>query len=343
MGAYHHQRRPRPRYGYHQQRALRWPPGLEPVELCQGPRHRAAPVETEPFRQVGRDPGAGPAHRRRRALAGGAVTPGWTGRASSRLSRADPERRTREAAGADAVLGPDAVRGLWRRLFQDRRPPFRLFDGPQQGTDGLHQPAHRAAGQAGGDRAGRLERASNGPALFEVFATEFTTEWNRLQAAGSSARDGLEAKRARLAVQLERLVDALADGKHVAGTISRRIHALEVEQAQVICNLANTATSATRLHPNLPRLYRQRVAELTAALSGAGSAVAVNAVRALVDAITLTPIDGTLEIGLRGEIAAIFELGCGQISRRLGDDGAVLVRQVKTVAGTGFEPVTFRL
>ena len=42
-------------------------------------------------------------------------------------------------------------------------------------------------------------------------------------------------------------------------------------------------------------------------------------------------------VEVRGELAAILGLASG------GRSGSVLAEQVKLVAGTGFEPVTFRL
>jgi len=71
-------------------------------------------------------------------------------------------------------------------------------------------------------------------------------------------------------------------------------------------------------------------------------------IRGLVDEIRLVPENGANRIELRGELAAILGLADGTNSnggRR--DTAAVAVgelsEQIKMVAGTGFEPVTFRL
>ena len=50
------------------------------------------------------------------------------------------------------------------------------------------------------------------PALFKVFAEEFTAEWNRLQAEAGASSAGLRSEQQRLCRQIDRLVPAIADG-----------------------------------------------------------------------------------------------------------------------------------
>ncbi len=73
-------------------------------------------------------------------------------------------------------------------------------------------------------------------------------------------------------------------------------------------------------------------------------------VRNIVNEIRLTPVAGTIRIELRGELAAILGLaggtntnGGGPNSKNPNVFAGALSKQVKMVAGTGFEPVTFRL
>ena len=68
-------------------------------------------------------------------------------------------------------------------------------------------------------------------------------------------------------------------------------------------------------------------------------------VRGLVDAITLVLENGRLRIEVRGELAAILRMARGsQRYRKAPEATPTLWRgQIKLVAGTGFEPVTFRL
>ena len=54
------------------------------------------------------------------------------------------------------------------------------------------------------------------------------------------------------------------------------------------------------------------------------------------------PAESGLEIEIVGEIAKMVELGIGPNAKQANLDER-LTRSVKVVAGTGFEPVTFRL
>ena len=106
------------------------------------------------------------------------------------------------------------------------------------------------------------------------------------------------------------------------------------------------------LHPNLPELYRRKVAALEQALADpATAAAAAEALRGLIDAILVYPGERRDEvcIQLRGDLAAFLQLGCAPNDKsavlrvgngRSGCGGDVLG---SLDAGTGFEPVTFRL
>jgi site-specific DNA recombinase len=64
------------------------------------------------------------------------------------------------------------------------------------------------------------------------------------------------------------------------------------------------------------------------------------ALRGLIDAITLTPEAGTLRIELKGNLATM--LGATVQSKRSPETGDLSL-QVSMVAGAGFEPATFGL
>ena len=65
--------------------------------------------------------------------------------------------------------------------------------------------------------------------------------------------------------------------------------------------------------------------------------------RALIEAVVLTPEDGDLTIDLRGELASILMLCAGVETQKASAEVTEEALQIKMVAGTGFEPVTFRL
>lgn len=96
-------------------------------------------------------------------------------------------------------------------------------------------------------------------------------------------------------------------------------------------------------------VYRERVAVLTEALAEDDAAEAREQIRGLVEAIRLVPEDGRLRVEVRGALGAILALadsartsGPGN-AKRPGSVPEAFVVQIKLDAGTGFEPVTFRL
>ncbi len=98
------------------------------------------------------------------------------------------------------------------------------------------------------------------------------------------------------------------------------------------------------LTPDLGRVYRKKVEQLTAAFKDeALKAQAFERLRALIETVVLTPEDGDLAIDLRGELASMLSLCAGAETQKASAGVPLEVLQIKMVAGTGFEPVTFRL
>lgn len=116
--------------------------------------------------------------------------------------------------------------------------------------------------------------------------------------------------------------------------------------------LSGPAPSPVRLHPNLADLYRAKVGALREALEREDTRdEAFGILRGLVEKVMLHPRpkgEPGFEIELVGDIAAMVEVAMGSSNgnalrgdrRALGEGD---IRSVKVVAGTGFEPVTFRL
>ena len=80
-------------------------------------------------------------------------------------------------------------------------------------------------------------------------------------------------------------------------------------------------------------------------MSGDGAALARELIRGLIDEILIVPAHVTQRIELRGELAVTFGLAGLQTAEAPAGMERVLdmAEQVKVVAGTGFEPVAFRL
>ena len=151
---------------------------------------------------------------------------------------------------------------------------------------------------------------------------------------------------AQIGRKLGQLVAAIADGGP-ARALMVEVHRLEARQGELEAQIAAyDAPSKPLIHPALPELYRRKVSELSASLGDpALQDEAAGIIRSLIESITLTPVGNTLAIDLRGELASILSLCSGAQRKAAPADFSVeaFVTQVKMVAGTGFEPVTFRL
>ena len=190
---------------------------------------------------------------------------------------------------------------------------------------------------------GALRERLMDPELFRVFVREFTAEWNRLQAKSTAGTSGRRAELARVKQQIERLVDAIAEGSPAAAVRSR-MATLEARRVTLEAELAEATAPAPRLHPALADVYRDQVAALSAALEGDDASEARDQIRALVEAIRLVPEGGALRVEVRGALAGILRLAEGaRDAKNLGCVPEAFMVQVKLDAGTGFEPVTFRL
>ena len=105
------------------------------------------------------------------------------------------------------------------------------------------------------------------------------------------------------------------------------------------------------LRPNRPNgaLEYQPPAPAAETLTENDAAEAREQIRGLVEAIRLIPEDGRLRVEVRGALGAILALADGArlsgsgTGKRPGFVPEALLVQVKMDAGTGFEPVTFRL
>jgi site-specific DNA recombinase len=180
------------------------------------------------------------------------------------------------------------------------------------------------------------------PDLFKVFAQEFAAEWNRLQSEVGVNLSRLCSEKERVCRQIDRLIDALADGEPAA-RLKERLKELERRRLELERELNTSAAPARRLHPNIAEVYRRKVEEIHATLKAEDAGPARELIRGLVEAIVLIPEHGRLRVEVRGELAAILRLsGCANEKAPAGKP-ELLAAQIKMVAGAGFEPAAFRL
>ena len=94
-------------------------------------------------------------------------------------------------------------------------------------------------------------------------------------------------------------------------------------------------------HPRMADGYREKVRNLCRALEREDSCTgAVEAIRALVDAVLLEADGDHEKMTLKGDLAGV--MGAARNSKRSPEIGDLSL-QVQMVAGAGFEPATFGL
>jgi hypothetical protein len=170
------------------------------------------------------------------------------------------------------------------------------------------------------------------PDLFKVFAQEFAAEWNRLQADAESTLGRVRSEHQRVCRQIDRLVDALADGEPAA-RLTGKLKELDRRRLELERELETVKAPAPRLHPNIAEVYRRKVEELHEALKAEDAGPARELVRGLIEAIVLTPENERLRIEVRGELAAILRLSGLADAKAPAGGPELLAEQIKMVAG----------
>ncbi|MGK9235799.1 recombinase family protein [Inquilinus limosus] len=181
------------------------------------------------------------------------------------------------------------------------------------------------------------------PELFRQFCEEFTREVNRLRMEGRASLESARAERDRIERDLEKLMKLIlaSDDVDASKRVMKQMTQLEHRKEELERQLAEANEPPPLLHPNLAEVFRQQIAALHEKLQAEETkAEAAAIVRGLVDRITLVPEGGALSIVLRGDLAAMLVFAWNSKKPSLLGDGLV---QGSLVAGTGFEPVTFRL
>ena len=178
--------------------------------------------------------------------------------------------------------------------------------------------------------AGLKERLME-PALFAEFAREFTAEMNRQRSALASEKRTLQGELERVTKQIDKLVDAIIEGAN-ALAVNAKLNALEGQKAALENKLTATPDAEPLLHPALATIYRNVVKELETLLRQPETRrEAFGLIRGLIDAVMLTPVDGKLEIELRGDLAGILAMSeAGKASAPSSKEKAL---QIKMVAG----------
>ncbi|MFW2830993.1 recombinase family protein [Sphingomonas sp. ID0503] len=182
--------------------------------------------------------------------------------------------------------------------------------------------------------------------VLAIFLEEYEAETRRLDAVSVTVRPEREVALSQVTAQLTNIKAAILQGVNPTLFVDE-LRQLTERQTRLTAEIAAASTPSSNsdlLHPDLGRIYREKVAKLTKAFEDeALKAEAFERIRALIDAVVLTPEDGELKIDLRGELASMLELCACPEMRTAPTNISERALQIKLVAGTGFEPVTFRL
>ena len=154
---------------------------------------------------------------------------------------------------------------------------------------------------------------------------------NRQRSALASEKRTLQAELERVTKQIDKLVDAIIEGAN-ALAVNAKLNVLEGQKAALEGKLAATPEAEPLLHPALATIYRNVVEELETLLRQPDTRrEAFGLIRGLIDAVVLTPLDGKLEIELRGDLAGILAMSeAGKASASSAREKAL---QIKMVAG----------
>ena len=182
------------------------------------------------------------------------------------------------------------------------------------------------------------------PAAVAEFVSAYAVEVNGQRGADTADRARLVSERAQIVRKLEGLYDAIADGLRTPG-LKDRLEKLEARQSELDLELAAPAPTPVRLHPNLSEIYKKKVSELAVTLADPDiRSAALEIIRSLINRVTVCDGPEGLTLDLEGALTAMIGLAQNAKSPlESGLDVRAVAGSVKVVAGTGFEPVTFRL
>jgi hypothetical protein len=179
------------------------------------------------------------------------------------------------------------------------------------------------------------------PDHVEEFIREFHRELNQQRRAAEAAYAAKERELETLNGRVAHLVDAIADGFR-APDLQQRLDGLVHRRSTLERELSARPAALPRLHPNLAKIYRQKVARLHEALANSSDRdEALEIVRGLIERVAVTPsaTDRSFSVELVGDIANMVALlpGTEAIKRE------PFRSSVKVVAGEGLEPPTLGL
>src|SRR4029450_5184213 len=141
--------------------------------------------------------------------------------------------------------------------------------------------------------------------LFEEFCREYVRELNRCRMHNAGSFPSARTELAGVEREIRKLIQAIKDGVP-ALSIRDELLSLESRKAQLQSRL-EAREMPELLHPRMADVYREKVGNLCLALENEESRTsAVEAIRALIEAIILEPDGEQLKIRLKGGLAGVL-------------------------------------
>jgi len=158
-----------------------------------------------------------------------------------------------------------------------------------------------------------LARRLMRPDLVEAFCSAFIAEWNRLAAEASSGAEVRRRELQSLERKIENLIEAISDGLKASG-VQKKLAELEARRDELQAALSAAPVSPPALLPNLAQVYAGKVARLQEGLKAGKGQEVLEAARALIDKVIITPGNGPDDppgIELVGHLMAMLQAGGG--------------------------------
>jgi site-specific DNA recombinase len=177
----------------------------------------------------------------------------------------------------------------------------------------------------------------------------YAEEMNRLNRERRANGDGWRVELVKVQKEIHGIIEAIKAGMFQP-SMKEAMDALEARKAELNTLLSESPADIPDMLPSAARVYAKRVVRLTEALNTPEDrAEAAEALRCLIEKIVLRPGNGRgeLEATLFGDLGNILAWTERQAAEKPTKNNTPIVKtmgvSVSVVAGTGFEPVTFRL
>ena len=202
---------------------------------------------------------------------------------------------------------------------------------------GVHELEHRVLN-------GLKDILQGNESLIDEFAAEFKRELSRLQKEGHGAKRRLVKELQGVERSIKRCLDFITGGDGDPGSVRNQLRRLEARKHEIDAELRSQEHDmGIVIHPNLPELYRKKVAKIQQALQDEVTRPEiVEIIRSLIERIEVKPglARGRCDVTIVGALAQMLAFAHQKTTAASNrDDGGTFLM----VAGVGFEPTTFRL